>query len=338
MADCQYHHSSQYIHPLYPTTPPLSSSELTVCISEDKHIYLNRPQINHQFERTRTKFSDQDHVQDLTPYLDNCKSDFHETLQSFAQFADKIETSDSRHHITDRSQSLPEVQNPICLSTPLSLSKRVSLTSDDCLFDSHSLQTPSAITTGNSTPTLSSSARTTANSSPCCWPLSPASSGRSSASVSDGSASGYSGINELHHNDELVLDRHCDNHSNHRHRHEKRQKNASAAGKYRHRLKGRQRVIHVEMELEEARNRQLRRQLESKMALYCEFVDLLADNTKPQDFHLANSGLESLGSILNELKDQHGSYGGHEQAAYDLHEKYTRFQAILKLKQQQSQS
>lgn len=106
----------------------------------------------------------------------------------------------------------------------------------------------------------------------------------------------------------------------------KRSKNASAAEKYRRRLKGKESRLKSEIEREEARNRQLRRQFESKLALYSEFIDLLAKNTSYQDSELANLGLNSLSMILFDLKAKTGFWD--EQVADELSKKYAIFKSI----------
>lgn len=108
---------------------------------------------------------------------------------------------------------------------------------------------------------------------------------------------------------------------------DRRSKNANAAEKYRRRLKGHEFRLKTEMEQEEAKNKQLKRQLQSKLALYCEFVDLLAQNTSYQDGDLANLGMNSLELVLSDLKDKFGIWD--DRVAQDLYKKYAKFKSIL---------
>lgn len=78
-------------------------------------------------------------------------------------------------------------------------------------------------------------------------------------------------------------------------------KNASAAEKYRKRVKGRHSSLLQQMEKEQERNNILKRDLESKMTLYREFVALLAQNTTNQDLDLASLGSQSLSKILTNV-------------------------------------
>lgn len=83
----------------------------------------------------------------------------------------------------------------------------------------------------------------------------------------------------------------------------RRTKNASAADRYRKRLKGRDCGLAQQMERELERNARLRRDLESKLALYREFIQLLAFNTSKSDADLAQLGSRSLTTILEALQD-----------------------------------
>jgi len=78
----------------------------------------------------------------------------------------------------------------------------------------------------------------------------------------------------------------------------RRQNNASAAKNYRRKVKGRAVSLAEELELERRRNSQLRGQLGAKLALYREFVSLLAENMHSQDRQLAAMGARSLAAVL----------------------------------------
>lgn len=241
---------------------------------------------------------------DMLLYLDNCSTDFNGALESFAKLADQIQDhSDVGTSINDQQV----VGGHFSIDSPQSSYFSQNFSPNSISATPQTTFSTTAPTTTTSTPLQ------TAPGTPC-WPLSPASSGRSSAS-----GTGSCGVSSYG--------------SSERDYGTRRKKNASAAGKYRRRLKGRQRGIHVDLEMEEIKNRQLRHQLESKLDLYREFVDLLAQNTNQEDTHLASKGLDSLRTVLSELRDQTNGFAGHEQAACDLHEKYVKFQEILRLKQ-----
>lgn len=102
---------------------------------------------------------------------------------------------------------------------------------------------------------------------------------------------------------------------------ERRQKNASAAEKYRRKLKGRECSLAEQVEREEERNERLKREIEAKLALYREFVDLLASNTSPNDLGLASMGSKSLSAVLT------GVLSG--RADEELQRRLAQFQQIL---------
>lgn len=77
-----------------------------------------------------------------------------------------------------------------------------------------------------------------------------------------------------------------------------RTRNATAAERYRTKLKGRQCGLEMQMEVEERRNIELRKLLESKLSLYREFVNLLANNLQDQDEELALLGCRSIEQTL----------------------------------------
>lgn len=114
-----------------------------------------------------------------------------------------------------------------------------------------------------------------------------------------------------------------------RSRNGRRSKNASAAEKYRRRLKGREFCLRSEMESEEEKNDKLKREYESKLALYREFVDLLARNTSFRDGDLANFGLNSIKFVLNNLSSFKKSISSSsELIANELTQNYVKFQNI----------
>lgn len=77
-----------------------------------------------------------------------------------------------------------------------------------------------------------------------------------------------------------------------------KRKNATAAERYRRKLKGHKSSLAEQIELEESRQQRLRQQIEYKLSLYREFVELLARNTGQQDEELAELGEKSLLNVL----------------------------------------
>lgn len=82
----------------------------------------------------------------------------------------------------------------------------------------------------------------------------------------------------------------------------KRSCNATAAERYRLKLKGRQCGLEKLVELEERRNAELRRLLESKLSLYREFIYMLANNLQDRDVELASIGCRSIEQIFADYR------------------------------------
>jgi len=84
----------------------------------------------------------------------------------------------------------------------------------------------------------------------------------------------------------------------------RKRRNASAAERYRRKLKGRRTGLELEMEQQAERNKSLRRQIGAKLALYGEFVALLAEKSGPKNCSLASIGERSLASVLETVAGQ----------------------------------
>lgn len=106
----------------------------------------------------------------------------------------------------------------------------------------------------------------------------------------------------------------------------RRQKNANAAERYRKKIKGHRFTLAEEVEREEERNASLRRDVESKLTLYREFVSLLARNTHQNDRELASLGSRSLSNILGNICTPN-LFNGQERV--ELMEYLKGFQNIL---------
>lgn len=112
-----------------------------------------------------------------------------------------------------------------------------------------------------------------------------------------------------------------------------RSRNASATERYRLRLKGRKCNLQELVELEEQRNSELRRLLESKLSLYREFVQMLANNLQDEDIELATVGSRSIEAILgpkesSEVTCQDGTDSSIERIEQELGAQLVRFQQI----------
>lgn len=95
------------------------------------------------------------------------------------------------------------------------------------------------------------------------------------------------------------------------------------------------------MERELERNARLRRDLEAMLALYREFVQLLAFNTSKSDADLAQLGLRSLANTLGSLRQLSGSNAAadsiDDDTRFELEAQQARFQRILNEASQQQQ-
>lgn len=108
----------------------------------------------------------------------------------------------------------------------------------------------------------------------------------------------------------------------------KRKKNASAAEKYRKRVKGRNSGLVKIMSYEQARNNELKRELNAKLSLYREFVALLANNTCRDDLDLAEFGTKSLSNVLISVCDSTNT--AFEKEVYvELQARLETFKSIL---------
>lgn len=113
--------------------------------------------------------------------------------------------------------------------------------------------------------------------------------------------------------------------------------NAKAAERYRDRLKGRQCGLLEQTRREQERNARLRRELETKLSLYREFVSLLANNTSSADVHLASLGSRSVSAILSQVLDENylddgeerRRQVGHSDELLELRQQLSRFRLIL---------
>lgn len=85
------------------------------------------------------------------------------------------------------------------------------------------------------------------------------------------------------------------------------------------------------MERELERNAKLRREMESKLALYREFMQLLAFNTSKSDADLAQLGSRSLAKILSSLQGLTCAADTiDDETRFELEAQQARFQRIIK--------
>lgn len=238
-------------------------------------------------------------VVDLAPYLKNLDVD--DAVESFGQLADQLLSQETRGHLVCSYTTTTPIDefNPNLYFNPIQQQQQQ--------------QQPWPITTNH--PSSSSSSSSSQASSPApsdqYYSSQPASyfcsSSSSSSSLSSSGpasvASSCDSRDEFHQSGSSPgrsgRRKHRDGSSSSSR--DLRQKNASAAEKYRRRLKGRERVLMREMEREQARNAKLRKQIEAKLALYKEFVMLLASNTCNQDADLAKLGSQSLSAIIGQV-------------------------------------
>lgn len=260
----------------------------------------------------------------LGPYLADI--DLPDAVESFAQLADKLiyqqqsnplnynNSTNNDNSCESMSTYVPSSSSPL-LSAPSSSSPALSdyrsswspPTSSSSPLSS-SMSSRSSQYDGSYGSYIGSSGPSSVASSLACHdPSSRPISSRSSSSRSSTSSSSSTGISRT---------------ATGRAPEKRKRKNATAAERYRHKLKGRKFSLAEQVEQEEARQQRLRRQIESKLILYKEFVDLLARNTSSQDEELAEIGEKSL---LNVLRLVHPTS---EQESSDLWSYLEHFRSI----------
>lgn len=228
----------------------------------------------------------------LGAYLSSLSNVDTRTLESFNRLADQI------LQVNDFSSSCDHLQPSSPTNSTSSTGNQWLSSGSSSYFSSASGCVSPIDLPCSPQPSCYSSAGSSSSSSSLSN-YSPKQLKRSSAPIRKGKLGGGGGCGGIR---STSGDCHCDNSTAHpSNTRRRREKNATAAERYRRKLKGKRCNLEVEEEVERELNEKLKRQVESKLELYREFIILLAQNTQLGDLDLASLGLNSVLEVISDV-------------------------------------